>query len=54
MDSDFGQQTVNRVSDVQRFFALPVHGEVDAATWGVIDLLATQPSNSQPRPDVAA
>ena len=54
MDSDFGEQTANRVSDVQRFFALPIHGEVDAATWGVIDLLATQPLDTQPRPDVAA
>ena len=54
MDSDFGEQTANRVSDVQRFFALPIHGEVDPATWGVIDLLATQPLDTQPRPDVAA
>ena len=41
MDSDFGQQTVGRISDLQRLFAMHVHGEVDATTWGAIDFLAT-------------
>ena len=41
-DSDFGQQTVTRVMDVQRFFDLPVHGEIDGPTWATIDFLASQ------------
>jgi hypothetical protein len=41
-DGDFGQQTLTRVMDLQRFFDLPVHGEIDSVTWDVIDFLATQ------------
>ena len=41
-DSDFGQQTVTRVMDVQRLFEMPTHGEIDGPTWATIDFLASR------------
>lgn len=35
-------QTVAWVQNVQRFFKLPITGKVDAATWKVIDFLASR------------
>jgi Glycosyl hydrolases family 25/Putative peptidoglycan binding domain len=39
-DSSFGRQTRSRISDLQRQFHMPESGEIDTATWGVIDLLS--------------
>jgi peptidoglycan hydrolase-like protein with peptidoglycan-binding domain len=42
IDGIFGNQTLGAVTNVQRFFGLPVTGQVDYSTWAVIKFLGGQ------------
>jgi peptidoglycan hydrolase-like protein with peptidoglycan-binding domain len=44
VDDLYGPDTTASVLAVQAFLSLPQTGAVDAATWQVIDLLASQPA----------
>jgi len=42
LNSDFDNQTQKRVTDAQRTFGRSETGEIDSATWRIIDFLTAK------------